>query len=149
MKVVITENHLKTVIKELFDETHVYPTRLYQDTQDGDVRTLRYEFQTKDNVTYKVLITLYVYPKLARLDFHTVSKNPEHSSAIELINTHDAIKVFNTLKSIIYKHRDEIDKLLISSTHDRVKFYEKMLNHLHIKNVTRNINGQPFITANL
>jgi len=149
-KIVITETQAKQLVNELFDSENIYDIRMTEDSDDGfnsNIRTLRYEFTTKDDVTYKILMTIWVNQKQARIDFNTVSENPDHTSGIELINTYDTVKVLNTLKAIIYQHRNEIDKVLISSTSDRVKFYEKVLNHLNVKSTTRDVNGQPYITA--
>jgi hypothetical protein len=141
---------LLAIITEIFDDTHIYPVRMYQDSQDGEVRTLRYDFQTKDEVQYKILLTIWQLNKTARIDFNTVSKkNPEHNSVIELIGTHDALKVFNTIKHIIDIHKDDIQKLVITSLPGRLKFYEKMLNYFHLNYKAGNLSGQGFLFIDL
>lgn len=122
---------------------------MYEDSQDGNTRRLRYEFKTKHDVQYKILMTIYTLNKSARIDFNTVSETPGHTSVIELINTHDAIKVFNTIRHIIYQHKDEIKKVVMSSIPDRTKFYKKMLDHLHLNNKAEVINGQDYIFVTL
>jgi hypothetical protein len=128
---------LLDVITELFG-SDVYPVNVIEDKEYDSrftgqpLREIRYEFITKDQVVYHVGIEIWKTDKVARLDFYTSSKTPGHSSIIELINTHDAIKVFNTLKSILEKHKQEFQKLIIDSDPDRIKFYEKLLQYFHV-----------------
>ena len=141
---------LLAVITEIFNDFNVYPVRMYEDSQDGNTRTIRYAFKTKDDVQYKILLNFWPLDKQARIDFHTVSKkNPNHTEVIDLINTHDAIKVFNTLRHIIYLHKNEIKKLVLTSTADRINFYKKMINYLHLTPETKIVNGQHFLFVNL
>lgn len=148
-KILVTESQVKKVVNELFNDTNIYPVRKYEDKEYGNTRELRYDFHTKDNITYKILLSIWKNSKNGRIDFHTVSKNANYTSAIELINAHDAIKVFNTLRHIIYLHKDDIEKLIISSIPERVKFYKKLLDHLHMSYKPEVINGQHFLFVTL
>jgi len=94
-------------------------------------KSYRYSFITKDNIKYKV--GLIIEGEKGQIDFCTDSKNKEHCSIIHLINTGDVYVVINTLKAIIDRHK-EIKKLIIDSTEDRMKFYEKLLKYMKIKN---------------
>lgn len=131
---VITELFGSDVYPVNVTEDHEYKSRLAGNERElsQPMRSIRYEFITKDQVTYKILLNIWKTDKIARMDFHTTSKTPGHSSIIELINTHDAIKVFNTLKFILEKHRQEFQKLIIDSDPDRIKFYEKLLQYFHM-----------------
>lgn len=126
---------LQSILNELFG-SDVYPVNVTEDkrfpSNGQSIRILRYEFTTKDNVEYRVMVQIWKKDRVGKLDFMTHSKNPEHSSIIQLINTHDAIKVFNTLKSIIENHRKEFDSLQIESSPDRIPFYEKLLKYFHV-----------------
>jgi hypothetical protein len=126
------------ILDELFGGEYTYPLTVKSDetyhseASKRDYRSIRYHFITKDNVEYDVLLGIYEDGN-ARMDFNTRGlSNADHSSIIDLINTHDSIKVFNTLKSILNKHREEIKHLSMDSTPDRIEFYKKILNHLHI-----------------
>lgn len=123
---------------------------MYMNKKNGNTRTIRYIFQTKDDVEYRILLFIWTLNKMGRLDFETIGKkNPEHTSGIRLINTYDSIKVFNTLKYIINLHKNEIEKLIISSIPKRVVFYKKLLDYLHIDNKNEIINGQKYLVAYL
>jgi hypothetical protein len=123
-------------ISELFSSDYVYPVNAYEDHTaksrfDKNVyRTLRYNFESKDNTIYSILFQININTRTGRLDFMTGGTHP---SMYPLINNHDSIKVLNTLKSIIDKHRDQIDSLQIHSMPERLKFYEKILAHMNIK----------------
>jgi hypothetical protein len=129
---------LVDIITELFSPEYVYPVtatddETYKSPLTGQrQRTIRYEFTTKDNVTYRAMVHIWKKDKTARIDFDTQSKNPKHRSIIGLINTYDALKVFNTLKSILEKHRAEFNKVIISTHPIRMPFYEKLLQYFHI-----------------
>jgi len=154
-KIIITESQAKTIINELFGSDYIYPIKVTEDNKfrsnlsQQAFRSIRYEFITKDEVTYQVLISIWRKDRVGRIDFSTYSENPEHNSFLALINTHDAIKVFNTLKSIVEKHRKEIDELIMPSSPDRVKFYKKLLDYLNIKYKYANINYEGTIIATL
>jgi hypothetical protein len=94
----------------------------------------RYSFVTKDDIKYRVMLSIS-NNNIAQINFDTLGlKDKKHSSMIELIGTGDAIKVFNTIKVIIYKHKDEFKQLTLKSTPERTTFYKKMLDYLNISN---------------
>lgn len=122
-------------IFELFNSDNTYTFTKTEDKKydDGD-KTLRYEFTTKDDVIYKILLSFYPNAsidnektRVLRADFSTSGYK---SSSISLINMNDSIKVFATLKSLLDSHRSEFDKLFISSTPERIIFYKKMFTHM-------------------
>ena len=122
-------------IFELFDGD-VYDVKLdeHEDYQgDRPCEVYRYSFVTKNGVEYHVSIAIKNKSE-AKIDFSSGGENPDHRSFINLINTGDAIKVFNTLKSIIEKHKSEIKKLIMNSSPDRIRFYKRMLDHMKIRN---------------
>jgi hypothetical protein len=121
-------------INEIFESDNIYNVKLYKDEiYESGNHELRYSFITKNNIEYKILLFIKKNGN-ASIDFDTIGlDNDDYSSMIWLINSHDSIKVFNTLKSIIYKHK-EIKKLEISSTEERIKFYKKLLDYMKIKN---------------
>jgi hypothetical protein len=121
-------------INELFSTDYTYDVKLTEKSSFANSDSYRYEFITKDDVKYRILLNVNKKNKMGVLNFDTIGiNNRNYSSMIHLINTKDSIKVFNTLKSIIYKHIDEIDKIGIYSTEDRIKFYKKLLEHMGIK----------------
>jgi hypothetical protein len=120
----------------------------YKALSGGKIRTIRYEFITKDDVLYLILLNIWDRDRTARIDFHTESNNPEHRSIYQLINTRDAIKVFNTIKSILEKHKQEFDKLIINSAPERIEFYKKLLDYLHINyKPFQSVGGQGVFTS--
>jgi hypothetical protein len=132
---------LLPIINELFGGSDsIYDVKLSSKEENSkmwgrDITFYRYYFITKDNIRYEVSIEIYHKSRTGRIDFITKDLNQSGMfiSLIDLIHTHDAIKVFNTLKSIIENHKHEIDHLIISSTQDRSIFYKKLLDYLHIK----------------
>lgn len=119
-------------INEVFDSNSKYDIKMDEYDEFTNSKSYRYSFITKDDVTYRILLTIYD-KGVGKIDFDTISKNKDHISIISLINTGDVYRVMNTLKSIIDKHK-EINKLIISSSEERMKFYQKLLNYLKIKN---------------
>jgi len=125
-------------LNEILDSNYTYAVKKVKDetyniTSDVSFRELRYEFITKNDILYKILFTIEGDGE-ARIDFHTIGiKDKNHNSIIDLINSNDSIKVFNTLKSIIFSHKEDINKLKLSSTRDRLIFYKKLLEHIKIK----------------
>ena len=120
-------------IYELFNGD-VYEVKLVDHKSEKEYSDFyKYSFRTKNDIEYR--ISFFIKKDgTAKLDFMTEGKDPKHNSFIQLINTGDAIKVFNTLKSIIEKHRQDIKKLIINSSPDRVRFYKRMLDHMKIRN---------------
>lgn len=131
MKVIITESQLQ----ELFDSTNVYDVEAvsrqkYPSNEIQESKTeYRYVFTTKDNLKYRVMLMIRENG-WARIDFDVVGSGV--FSDIQLINKYDSIKVFNTIKSILEKHKPEIDTLVIHSTEDRNMFYKKLLKYMNI-----------------
>lgn len=147
-KIIITEAQTKKLITELFDSGSVYNFKLATkkeiQTDDGYSKTqYKYVFVTKDKLAYYVYLIIRE-DGFARIDFDVTGH--EVYSNLQLINKHDAIKVFNTLKSIILKHKDEIKKLVIHSTEERNKFYKKLLDYMGIK---YNSTGSTMIIADI
>lgn len=115
----------------VLDSFKEYDNKKYGYGNDYDYR---YSFITKDDVKYRVMLFINSAGN-TDVNFDTIGLNDKnHSSIIELINTGDSIKVFNTIKTIIYKHKDKIKKLIIGSTSDRIVFYKKLLDYMKIKN---------------
>lgn len=126
MKIIITEQQLN----ELFSTKYSYPFKRVAESEGDDYKFYRYSFFTKDNVEYRVLLDVWKKNNAGRLDFDTVSKeNPEYNSNINLIGTHDSIKVFNTIKNIIDSH-PELNILVADSIPERIKFYKKIFDHM-------------------
>jgi hypothetical protein len=124
---------LLTIINELFGgDDQIYPFELILNNKYDGYRMLRYDFKTKDQIRYMVQIIIWEKDREGRVDFSTESKNPEHRSIYKLINTHDTLKVFNTIKTILFQHKTEFDTLIISSIPERMKFYEVLLRYFNI-----------------
>ena len=139
---------LMTVINELFNQKDIYPVETYLDSTspysftDGQTkikynynrRTLIYYFYTKDDIKYTVDISINVDERRGRLDFRTSSKKNSQftTSYVQNINAFDAIKVFNTIISIIQNLKPDIDTLVAISTKERMMFYIKMVNYFHM-----------------
>lgn len=120
-------------LNELFKSDNIYNVILTEHTTWDVFNSYRYSFITKDDVEYRISLSIKNNGD-ANINFDTKGlSNKDHSSMIFLINTHDTIKVFNTLKSIIDKH-EEIKKLIISSSEDRMVFYKKILDYMKIEN---------------
>ena len=121
-------------INEIFDPKSIYDVSIDDYKEYGDSKSYRYSFITKDHVRYRVLLSIYKKDGVAKIDFDTISdKNKDHNSIISLINTGDVYKVINTLKFIIGKH-DDIKKLIIYSSRERMDFYKKILDYMNIRN---------------
>ena len=126
--------HIKK-INELFNNND----DIYDVISDGKVikfgtgKTYRYYFITKDDVKYRILLVIKDDGR-GKLDFDTIGlKNPEYDSIYDKINTKDSIKVFNTLKWIIFDKHKEIKKLIVSSGEERLIFYKKLLKYLGVE----------------
>lgn len=135
MKIIITESQTRSIINELFDSNLVYDVKLiskkeFPSNYGNSTDEYSYIFITKDKLKYRVLLIIRE-DGYAKMDFDVVGSGI--FSAIELINKYDSINVFNTLKSIIEQHKNEINKLIIHSTEDRNKFYKKLLGYMGIK----------------
>lgn len=132
-KIIIKESQLN----ELFSTDYIYPVKQIEKTDYHGTIFYRYEFKTKDNVTYNVLLSINENG-VGKLDFSTRTEdNDYYQNSIELINTKDAVKSLNTIKSIIDNH-PEMTTIVISSTEDRIPFYKKILDHLKIRNELKN-----------
>jgi len=129
MKILITEEQYK-LLNELFSGD-IYPYKLTGNEKRGYSMTYYYEFNTKNEITYK--ITMSIRPdRLGRIDFYT-EKVGEWPNTSGYLNTHDSIKVFNTIKSILEKNKDKIDTLILFSDKKRTIFYKKLLKYFNIK----------------
>ena len=138
MKIIISEQQLI----ELFDKTNIYPIILSDTKTYTDAISYRYTFTSKDNIRYIIGLVVYTDNKTGKLDFLSSDLNSIHRNynSNELINKYDAIKVFNTMKYIINHHRKEFTKLIVSSTEDRSKFYEKLLTYMNVPFKRKNEN---------
>ena len=89
----------KIIIKiyELFNGD-VYEVKLVDHKSEKEYSDFyKYSFRTKNDIEYR--ISFFIKKDgTAKLDFMTEGKDPKHNSFIQLINTGDAIKVFNELK---------------------------------------------------
>lgn len=120
-------------INEIFKSEQIYDVTLDEYKEYDNSKSYRYSFITKDDIKYRVLLSIR-NNGVGRIDFDTTSeKNIEHNSIFQLINTGDVYKVINTLKSIIDKHKD-VKELVISSSKERMKFYKKILDYMNIRN---------------
>ncbi|MFW6281273.1 MAG: hypothetical protein ACOC1O_00555 [bacterium] len=125
---------VKEKLNEILTTENVYDITLDEEVYTETSKIYRYSFITKKDIKYTVLLTVRKNGE-ARIDFDTRGlKDDKYDSVIHLINSGDTIKVLNTLKAIINNHKDDIDKLIISSTRDRIKFYKKILDYLNIEN---------------
>lgn len=136
------EKIVKESINEILKDDRSYEINLIDfdefeneyDKTKGFSKFYRYSFITKDNIKYDILLSIKENGK-AKIDFDTKGLDNENfSSIIHLINAGDTIKVLNTLKKIIDKHRKNIKKLIINSTPERINFYKKVLDYLNIEN---------------
>lgn len=117
-------------INELFDTDLSYPFKLIETKKYQDAISYRYEFITKDDVTYFIILRVNSKSRKGSIDFSTTDKEKNYSF-IHLINKHDAIKVFNTLKKIIQTQTNNIDYLILHSRPERLEFYKKIFDHLN------------------
>lgn len=119
-------------INEIFNSENIYDIKTDEEKKYKDSSHYRYSFITKDNIKYRIL--LGIVNGVGTIDFDTVGlSDNKYNSIIHLINSHDSIKVFNTIKSLIFRH-NAIEKIKLSSTPDRITFYKKMLDYMKIKN---------------
>ena len=136
-KILITEIQIKNLLNELFDSSYIYHVDVVSDKTFMShfthlkTREIRYVFKTKDDVIYDILF-LIEYVK-GTAEMHFAARGAGVGETIGLINKHDSIKVFNTLKSIIDKHKKDIKILELRSTPERNEFYTKILDHMGIK----------------
>lgn len=118
---------------EMLSSNEVYDIKTEGITELDNGVSYRYYFITKNDIQYNVLLTVKDNGS-ASINFDTRGLSDDrYSSIIALINAGDTIKVLNTLKSIISKHSSDIDKLVISSSPERLPFYEKILGYLDIE----------------
>ena len=123
---------LSNIINELFDESQIYDYTLFKNEEYENGKMYNYEFRTNNNMIYTVYLEIKTQNREGKIDFLSYDPETESTEIISLVNKGGAIKIFNTIWDIIQKHIPEMDKLLLSSTMDRTKFYEKLLNHKQI-----------------
>jgi hypothetical protein len=135
-RIIITESQTKKLIDELFDTSYTYNIYVNSDRTFKspfthiETREIRYGFKTKDDVIYDIL---FIIDAKGTAEMHFATHGPGVGDAIGLINKYDSIKVFNTLKSIIDKHKKDIKKLEFRAPPERNKFYAKILDYMKIK----------------